>query len=822
MSNFSCEHVADISPLYIDGDLEPATVARLERHLALCPGCTEALARLRAALVALHALPDVDPGDLAEAVMARLAGSPPARRPATPVRHVLGVDGPLVRKAPGAQVVPAAASPAPTAPTTPSATEATVATAPGRVAPQPPSSRRIALAGHGRRIAYAAAGLAAAAMIGVAGYALAPRPPEPAAVLRSAGLEQSAGGWLPSAERQHRERGEVWIDGAWRSRDEALRALMALRGVVPREGVWLDAGGWERITQGKVLAGGVWVDAREHAASVLRRDGLQEVGGSWLAEGERQGLLADGRRVDPEAWLADRLGAAGYVQAGDGRWRPAEELARPAAPPETAESAARSWLLANGYALVDGRWRDAANQPQVAAATADPLPTPESLRLSAEQQRWSGLELLPGVGESVQDAAAIQASAARFRDIDAGPGSRATTVQALPESAGMPGWRVAVRPGDTLGTPAVVAGRVHVASGPANTWAYAFHAATGVQLWSRSFSDPGVSSPQPVGEDVVYTTESCSMYRLTGRTGRLVFGRYLGSALYAMPQEAGDALLTSVPAGGGFALACLDARSGATGWVAPLPADLRTVSVAVGDRVVAGLRSGTLAAWSLRTGASLWQRPIGILAPPSSYQGGILVRRAVQLNGTSDRYGEVLALADADGGLARPMIGEPRALLATSSSDPSPLALPNGTWPDLGPVVPSGRLAISVRGDAIEAIDLADGRMVWSETLGRDAAHADPALWTHADPCVGGGLVVAGSLDGRLTGLDLATGRRLWQANVGASIGNAIHTSATMYRAQPVLADGRAYVTTLAGDLVCVDTGERRYQGPCWWGHRPE
>ncbi len=54
-----CEEIDDLLSEYLDGELEPRAVARVEVHLATCPGCARFLAELAATVAALHRLPRV-------------------------------------------------------------------------------------------------------------------------------------------------------------------------------------------------------------------------------------------------------------------------------------------------------------------------------------------------------------------------------------------------------------------------------------------------------------------------------------------------------------------------------------------------------------------------------------------------------------------------------------------------------------------------------------------------------------------------------------------------------------------------------------------
>ncbi len=67
-----CEHVRAEFSDYVDGELEPSEVARLEAHVGICPRCRQALTNLRVTLGGLGRLSQNE-ADLAAAERARKA-----------------------------------------------------------------------------------------------------------------------------------------------------------------------------------------------------------------------------------------------------------------------------------------------------------------------------------------------------------------------------------------------------------------------------------------------------------------------------------------------------------------------------------------------------------------------------------------------------------------------------------------------------------------------------------------------------------------------------------------------------------------------------
>lgn len=57
----TCDRLQDLLSPYIDGELDPAVRAEVEAHLAACPKCAGLTERMKAALDAFAAFPEVEP-----------------------------------------------------------------------------------------------------------------------------------------------------------------------------------------------------------------------------------------------------------------------------------------------------------------------------------------------------------------------------------------------------------------------------------------------------------------------------------------------------------------------------------------------------------------------------------------------------------------------------------------------------------------------------------------------------------------------------------------------------------------------------------------
>jgi anti-sigma factor RsiW len=67
----ACIEEVELITEYLEGELPPAEVRRLERHLATCPGCTEYLEQMRAVAGSLGGLSgDSIPADVRDGLIA--------------------------------------------------------------------------------------------------------------------------------------------------------------------------------------------------------------------------------------------------------------------------------------------------------------------------------------------------------------------------------------------------------------------------------------------------------------------------------------------------------------------------------------------------------------------------------------------------------------------------------------------------------------------------------------------------------------------------------------------------------------------------------
>ncbi|HLO04267.1 MAG TPA: anti-sigma factor [Symbiobacteriaceae bacterium] len=82
----NCDGVRELLSAYVDGELSPGELLRVEQHLRRCPLCAEEVDALRQAIAMVGALEEVElPAGFREGLRARLAQVSPQLQPVTPV-----------------------------------------------------------------------------------------------------------------------------------------------------------------------------------------------------------------------------------------------------------------------------------------------------------------------------------------------------------------------------------------------------------------------------------------------------------------------------------------------------------------------------------------------------------------------------------------------------------------------------------------------------------------------------------------------------------------------------------------------------------------
>jgi outer membrane protein assembly factor BamB len=332
------------------------------------------------------------------------------------------------------------------------------------------------------------------------------------------------------------------------------------------------------------------------------------------------------------------------------------------------------------------------------------------------------------------------------------------TVTVLRADSGQPVWRGNVGAA-VQGTPAIAQGRLYVPT--LGNKVVAFGLADGTPLWTVDVGGMTLSSPAPVGSDIVFAAgfPQHRVLRLNGATGAIV---WQSPAVIDQPANSSPAVsggLVVVGSNGGHTYA-FDAETGAARWDYQADGVVHLASPLIaGGRVylAGGDDSDRVHAVDAATGASLPGWPISLPAPDPDLAGKRL-----------DRHRAVSSFALAGGNL---VIDTRLDDMIDSDGD--------------------GVADQFLSRETVVALDATSGALVWQKPLGR-VVFTDPndvpKYFLCPTPAAFGGdggaplLAVASSLVATVSILDAASGNDQGDLSVaGRALGS------------PVMANGRIF-----------------------------
>jgi outer membrane protein assembly factor BamB len=769
----ACAACDQLLPEYYDGDLEPALNAEIVDHLTHCSRCIDAIADLSLAMGALHRIPQPELGNLPQQIAAAMSPLSLAQR--------------------------------------------------WRWRPQ---------------ATHAAASLLLICSVGL-GFWMARITEQPIEErLKDQGLIATSEGWLIPTVLGERQAGRIWLNGRWVSRSAAAEQLLTEQGYSEHSGTWLSTDAKAKIREGELITSSGWKTVDQLVPPLLTQQGLAHIGSSWIDAKDVQGLRVDGSVVTADQLVNERLIALGYVHTQDGVWRLAEEEKRIA---QGEVRVGETWTTVQALAHKgdDAKALELTDDEKKHEAPAKPL-VKDGDALAAQAPAatligWKGVFGVPNVERTSKPQGTATETLAQLRTGGGGKHKPLTAngiatekidLTKFPEFMGA--WKIRISNGSVVGTPAVIAGRLHL-SGQSDT-VYSLDFETSKGNWQTRLSDTTPSNPVGYGKnDVAYTTGSCTLYTLSGKNGAVKMNEWISGTLHSMPVANGKLLMTTMP---GW-ITAIDGEIGSARWATPIPSEVRTGVLSVGTQLYCTTKDGTLLACEGESGKELWRKRIGSVSSPTVRGKELYVRRLLHNNGA---LGESIAVLDSENGRIRTeSLGTPR-ILKTFSVQPNSLTS-NATYvenpegselkltnnqlkvPDFGSVLISDSLAIVLSEHVVEARSVTDGEVLWQTNIPvtKNGIEYIDITNEHSDPVVAGNLVIIGCLDGLVRALDVTTGNLLWSVNVGSAMGSRTG-SELMRRCQPTVDSGRIYITTMAGELVVIDTGNKSLNGPRWWG----
>lgn len=432
---------------------------------------------------------------------------------------------------------------------------------------------------------------------------------------------------------------------------------------------------------------------------------------------------------------------------------------------------------------------------------------------------------------------------------------------------GRKGWRLPLPGGRPLTGPAYSDGKLLIGGGFGSTQFYCVDAATGTILWEYQTGDDGPTAAVVEDGSVVFNTESCTIYTLDIATGKLIWSKWLGDPLLSQPAIADGRVYMAYPGkDGSHHLACMSLKDGKEFWDQKIAGDIIAAPVIHQGSVYLTTLDGTLYRYGAADGALAWSEKRDATSPPWIWGDQVLVSQGRSAGAEpQQRYANVfggrmesLALSRAAGSggpltgavftleeSSRPADyldakkqGGTGGLALSAESADSPAALAEGqakadagvgfsvapeaaklasaeanlgvktvcgAWAYQGsrPSVAGGR-CYAAMGDILLCHDLKTGRILWEKSL--KPAKTVEGLRFLAPPALANGRIFLSTASGDVVCMN-AQGGVLWSVNVGEPI-----------IFQPTVMKGRVYVGTSGGHLIAIDTGDPKDDGWPMWG----
>ncbi len=396
-----------------------------------------------------------------------------------------------------------------------------------------------------------------------------------------------------------------------------------------------------------------------------------------------------------------------------------------------------------------------------------------------------------------------------------------------------------------IATPSFYKGTLYLSGGFNSKSYYAIDAKTGNVRWASDLNDDGPSSAIVTDSMVIFNTESCTIFALNRRTGEQIWSKYIGDPLLTHPVSDGKYVYTAYPSISmhtnsqrleqfqhikpSHPFAAFDVQTGDVVWRRWLDGDVMTSPILNKGKVYLTTFSGTL--YKLRSSdgkieqaARLKPTSLPTIAGNHIYitqrrkRKGKVYEAVVELNQDLTirrtlavhpapyldfafvKKGKLKRNArkwDASNGFpsAPDIAGWRKASQLIGQSNVSSLQNFVGST-----VVYDDKHLFTTMGDTIRCISLASGEEVWAYGIEGSLLKEGGHLATM--PLVSNEYVVSVTHNGKVLLLDKATG----------DLKESFATK-TYVRNQPVIVDGKIYVSSTTGKMSCIDTQNKALDG---------
>ena len=408
---------------------------------------------------------------------------------------------------------------------------------------------------------------------------------------------------------------------------------------------------------------------------------------------------------------------------------------------------------------------------------------------------------------------------------------------------------------------------------------YAFDAKSGDLKWGIGLDDDGPTSAVVAQDIAVFNTESCTIFAVDAFTGEMLWSHYLGDPLMGTPSIAEGIVYTAYPASrvgyGGYGiqqqnqipnalvekrngsvpvqndslsqlkvkgthvLIALELKTGTIKWQKWIDGDVMSAPVIEGKELFITTFPGTFYKFDAISGAILAATASRATSAPvimddevyltsrsdndgqrakeqfrtysrasskeqnRGYERGApYLDEKVQEQSSLKSYSMTYDAGNGFSGGAPANSGWKEASVNIGQSNVSSLQSFQGSR-----VLPYQGKNYATMGDSLICTNPKNGDIIWAKQIQGDLAAQGGFLAT--PPAAVGGRIVIATLEGQVLVIEKDNGKVIQKYDTKEQI-----------RFQPVVAEGRIYVTTVKGKVFCFDTGIAALTGwPTWGGN---
>jgi outer membrane protein assembly factor BamB len=371
------------------------------------------------------------------------------------------------------------------------------------------------------------------------------------------------------------------------------------------------------------------------------------------------------------------------------------------------------------------------------------------------------------------------------------------------------GFKLNLPAGSPISTPALAGDEMITSEGYYSPHLYGFDSRTGHTDWGISLAEGGASNAVYDDGVVIVNTESCTLYAIDSKSGKLLWSKWLSNYLYTTPSIDNGKIYTVYAnnldyANGNhsFVLICLDLHSGDIVWQDWLDANAMASPVIDRGRVYVTTVEGKLCLFDSKDGKLIKESRMDATTNPLIINDKLYI----STHNHDKNVMETVNILDANN------LTVLKKMTWISGKYNSSNNLSHSTIADMNfagtrMVNYKGR-NYNVMGNKVYCTSPDDGKVFWSSVL--NFARKDSSYPYATMPVVAGGKVIIGTPDGKIRMFDPVSGRVIKEYTVEGDIW-----------AQPMVHNGWIYASTREGKLVSIDTHDATLTGWDMWNYSP-